>query len=88
MSNMAYYSGRKCRVKVSALRVFLLFLFLSVLHLNMQESFACFWAWSRVKLKCIDGRVVSTSDSESVRPGSIPGGPISNFFSFFPFFSS
>ena len=49
----------------------------------MQESLACVWAWSRVKSICIDGGVVSTSDSESVGPGSIPGGCISNFFSFF-----
>ena len=48
----------------------------------MQES----WAWSRVKAICIDGAVVSTSDSESFGPGSIPGGRISNFFPFFPFF--
>ena len=70
------------RVNVSALRLFLL---LSVSHLNMQESFACVWAWSRVKSICIDGGVISMSDSESVGPGSIPGGPISNFFSFFFF---
>ena len=49
----------------------------------MQELFACVWAWSHVKAICIDGRVVSTSDSESVSPGSIPGGHISNFFLFF-----
>ena len=53
----------------------------------MQESFACVWAWSCVKAICIDGRVVSTSDSESVGPGSIPGGRLSNIFSFFLFFS-
>ena len=35
------------------------FLLLSVSHLNMQESFACVWAWSRVKSICIDGGVVS-----------------------------
>ena len=60
--------------------LFLLFLFLSVSHLNRQ-------AWLHVKAICIDGRVVSTSDSESVGPGSIPGGRISNFFSFFLFSS-
>ena len=65
---------------------FSLFLFLSVSHLNMQESFAFVWAWSRVKAIYIDGGVVSTSDSESVGWGSIPGGRISNFFFFFPFF--
>ena len=65
---------------------FLLFLFLSVSHLIMRESLACVWAWSRVKTICIDGRVVSMSDSESVGPGLIPGGRILNFFSFFPVF--
>ena len=44
-----------------------------------------FWTRSRVKAIYIDGRVVSTSDSESSGPGSIPGGHISNFF--FLFFS-
>ena len=42
-----------------------------------------FWDWSRVKTICIDGKVVSTSDPESVGPGSIPGGRKSFFFSFF-----
>ena len=79
--NMNSYSGRRCRVKVSALQLFLL---LSVSHLNMQESFACVSAWSHVKAICIYGRVVSMSDSESVCRGSIPTGRISNLF--FPFF--
>ena len=35
-----------------------------------------------------NGRVVSTSDPESVGPGSIPGGSISNFPPFFPIFYS
>ena len=50
------------------------------------SSFACVWVWSRVKSICIDGGVVSTSDSESVGPGSIRGGRISNFFFLFFFF--
>ena len=50
-------------------------------HLICQLQSYVFWAWSRVKAVCIDGRVVSTSASESVGPGSITGGRKSNFFS-------
>ena len=38
-------------------------------------------------LKVFNSKVLSTSDLESVSPGSIPGGRISKFF-FFSFFPS
>ena len=61
------------------------FKFLSLSRLICKPQSHVFWAWSRVNAICIDGRVVSTSDSESVGPSSIPGGRKSNFFSFFFF---
>ena len=51
-------------------------------HLICQPQSYVFWAWSRVKAVCIDGREVSTSASESVGPGSITGGRKSDFFHF------
>ena len=64
----------------------LLFLFLSLSRLICKPESHVFWAWSRINTICIDGRVVGTSDSESVGRGSIHGGRKSNFFP--PFFSS
>ena len=37
-------------------------------------------------LRLLHSRMDRTSDSESVCPGSIPGGHVSNFFFFSPFF--
>ena len=51
----------------------------------MQASSACVLGLVTCQDLCIDGRAVSTSDSESVGPGSIPGGLILNFFTLFRF---
>ena len=51
----------------------------------MQASIACILAWSRGTAICIDGRVVSMSDTESVGPGSISVDANRTFFSLFFF---
>ena len=66
------------RVEVSAL--FLFFVLHLICEINLSPRY----------LYRLDIRVVSTSDSESVSPGSIPGRGVSNFFLFlfFLFYSS
>ena len=46
-------------------------------HLTCKINLSPHYLW------CPDDRVVSTSDSESVGLGSIPGGRVSNFFLLF-----
>ena len=137
-----HYSCRRCRVKVSALRLF--FFFATFVFVGVALKYFGFWAWSlspaqrlrkretqrkqgargiilfpsppiylllslalkpappwkipgnlcggerawsRVKVICIDGRVVSTWDSESVGPAvRFPMDAYRNFFNFFSFF--
>ena len=61
-------------VEVSAL-----FLFLFILRVTLK---ICKIDLSPHYLRRLDSRVVRTSDFESVGHGSIPGGCVSNFFSF------
>ena len=49
----------------------------------MQTSIACVFGMVSFNTICIDGRGVSTSDSESAGPGSIPMDANRTFFSFF-----
>ena len=74
-THRAFYSARKGVESASY------FCFLSYLICKPQSHM--FGAGSRVKSICFDGRVVSTSDSESVGPASILGGRKSNLFLFF-----
>ena len=67
------------RVEVST-QVFFIFILVAI---NMQASIAFILAWSRGTAMCIDGRVVSMSDTESVGPGSISVDANRTFFSLF-----
>ena len=67
------------RVEVSA--PFFLVFFIFVSHLICKINLIPRYLW------CLDSRVASTSNTESVGPGSISGGRVLNFFSF-SFFSS
>ena len=48
--------------------VFFLFFILSLSRLICKPQSHVFWAWLRVNAICIDGKAVTTSDSESVGP--------------------